>query len=82
MNWKPAFSFRGQDHLSTNGEVYATEKEALASAEQRFMVWTMPTAYSAVPTEDPVNGTWVEGEGRVTEPFGKGHMAPQQVRIA
>jgi hypothetical protein len=82
MNWKPAFSFRGQDHLSTNGEVYATEKEALASAEQRFMVWTMPTAYSAVPTEDPVNGRWVPGQGRVTDDLSVGHVAATQVRVA
>lgn len=82
MNWKPAFSFRGQDKPSTNGEVYATKEEALASARQRFMVWTMPEDFTAVETDDPVNGVWVPGEGRVTVDNQRPHMAPEQVRIA
>ena len=82
MNWKPAFIIRGEDKPCTNGEVYATEAEALASAEQRFMVWTMPTGCCVVETEDPVNGVWVPGRGRVTGTDTVGHMAPQQVQIA
>lgn len=82
MAWKPAFIFRGEDKPCTNGEVYATQQEALASAYQRFMVWTMPTDYTAVETDDPVNGVWVEGIGRVTDGDMAGRMAPEQVRIA
>jgi hypothetical protein len=81
MSWKPAFTFRGQDAPSTNGEVYATKEEALASAHQRFMVWTMPEDLTAVETDEPVNGVWIEGQGRVTEPSGKAHMAPEQVTL-
>lgn len=54
-NWKPAFTFRGQKEPSTNAQVFATEAEALASAEARFMVWTMPEGFLAVETDDPVN---------------------------
>lgn len=81
-NWKPAFYFKGQDEPSTNGEVYATREEALASASQRFMVWTMPSDFTAVPTDEPVNGKWIEGVGRITDGDKVGHMAPEQVRIA
>lgn len=82
MSWKPAFLFRNEDKPCTNGEVYATQEEALASAHQRFCVWTMPTGYTAVETTDPVNGEWIESVGRVTDDFKEGHMAPEQVRIA
>ena len=82
MNWKPAFTFKNQDKPSLNGEVYATRVEAMASAEQRFMVWTMPTDFTAVETDDPVNGVWIPGQGRVTSPDTLPHMAPAQVQIA
>ena len=59
MNWKPAFFFKNQDTPSTNAEVYATKEEALASAEARFMVWTMPTDFTAVETDEPVNYKWI-----------------------
>jgi hypothetical protein len=81
MNWKPAFIIPGEAKPCTNGEVYATKDEALASAEQRFMVWMMPTDFTAVETEEPVNGVWVAGEGRRTPEAQQGHMAPEQVRL-
>ena len=55
MNWKPAFILPGEDAPCTNAQVFATREEALKSAEARFMVWTMPTDYLAVETNDPVN---------------------------
>ena len=58
MNWKPAFKFRGQEEPGLNAQVFATKEEALASAEARFMVWTMPEDYLAVETDDPVNYVW------------------------
>ena len=61
MNWKPAFKFDGQEELGLNAQVFATQAEALDSARARFMVWTMPTGYDAVPTEDPVNYEIVDG---------------------
>jgi hypothetical protein len=62
MNHKPAFYFSGQDKPGVNAEVYATQAEALASAEARFMVWTMPTGITTVETEDPVNRAWINGK--------------------
>lgn len=61
MNWKPAFKFRGQDDLGTNAQVFATKEEALDSARERFMVWTMPEDYTAIETDDPVNYTRKNG---------------------
>ena len=82
MNYKPAFTFKGQAEPSTNGEVYATEAEALASAKQRFSVWTMPTGFTTVETDEPVNGVWHENAGRLALGETVPHMAPKQVRIA
>jgi hypothetical protein len=56
-NWKPAFIIKGEDKPSTNAQVFATREEALASAQDRFMRWTVPTDFTAVETEDPVNYT-------------------------
>ncbi len=81
MNWKPAFIIPGETKPCTNGEVYATKAEALASAEQRFMVWTMPTEFTAVETDEPVNGVWIPGQGRQTAESQQPHMAPEQVRL-
>lgn len=60
-NWKPAFKIPGQEELATNAQVFATEEEARRSAEVRFMNWTVPTGYDAIPTEDPVNYHCVDG---------------------
>lgn len=78
-NWKPAFILPGEAKPCTNGEVYATKVEALASAEQRFMVWTMPTDFTAVETEEPVNGVWQNG--RITTDSIVARQAPEQVRL-
>lgn len=78
-NWKPAFIIRGEDKPCTNGEVYATKEEALASAEQRFQVWTMPSDFTAVETDEPINGVW--NNGRITPNSLIAHRAPEQVRL-
>ncbi len=55
MNWKPAFDIPGENKPCTNATVFATEKEALQSASDRFMVWTMPSGFTAIETTDSVN---------------------------
>jgi len=79
MSWKPAFIIPGEAKPCTNGEVYATKAEALASAEQRFMVWTVPTDFTAVESDEPVNGVW--DNGRITSDSIVARQAPEQVRI-
>ena len=83
MSWKPAFTFKGQEKPSTNGETYATEEEALASAAQRFMVWTMPESYLAIESDEVPNSVWIKGEGRVLidHPLDKPATAPAQVQL-
>jgi hypothetical protein len=80
-NWKPAFIMRGESKPCTNGEVYATREEALASAHQRFMVWTMPEGFTAVETDEPVNGVWHENAGRLALGEKVPRMAPEQVTL-
>jgi hypothetical protein len=83
-NWKPAFIFRGQADPCTNGEVYATRDEAIQSAGQRFMVWTMPEDFTAVESDEPVNRVWITGQGSVSFPINPGeqpHRAPTQVQL-
>lgn len=65
MSWKPAFKFRGQKELGTNGQVFATKDEALASAAARFTVWTMPEDFTAVESDEPVNYRWDKEQGDV-----------------
>lgn len=60
MNWRPMFEFRGGERVG-NGQVFATEAEAEASALARFRVWTMPIAYGTEETEKPVNYAFVNG---------------------
>lgn len=56
MSWKPAFKIQGK--WCYNGQAFATEEEAKASAASRFMVWTMPEDYAAHESEEPVNYRW------------------------
>ena len=60
-NFKPAFILSGEDKPCTNAQVFATKEEATDSARARFMVWTMPTDWTVVETEDPVNYKIVDG---------------------
>jgi len=54
MSFRPMFEF-GPNETQGNAQRFATEAEALASAQARFMVWTMPTGYHVVESADPVN---------------------------
>jgi hypothetical protein len=65
MNYKPAFILRGEDKPCTNAQVFATREEALASAQSRFMVWTVPEDFTAVETNDPVNYERFDGIDRM-----------------
>ena len=68
MNHKPAFIIEGEDKPCLNGQVFATKEEALASAEARFCVWTLPKGFSAVETEDKVNYKFENGRDIRLEP--------------
>lgn len=58
MSFKPAFMFRGQKEPSTNQQAFATHDEAYKSAENRFMVWTMPESFLVIESDEPVNYRW------------------------
>jgi len=62
-SYAPMFEF-GPNETAGNAERYATRGEAEASAADRFRVWTMPTGYHVVETDDPVNGTYADGKRR------------------
>lgn len=51
-SWKPEFEVNGAWY--DNAQRFATKEEAERSARRRFMVWTMPTAYRATESPDPV----------------------------
>ena len=55
MSWKPAFLLPGEVEYATNGQAFATKKEAEDSAQARFMIWTAPTAWKAIESDQPVN---------------------------
>lgn len=52
-SWKPEFLIDGVWY--DNAQRFATEEEAEDSADARFHVWTMPSDFRAVESEDPVN---------------------------
>jgi len=59
MSWKPYWIIpsEGAKHC-TNGQAFATEDEALASAYARFCNWTVPTGYGADESDKPVTYVW------------------------
>lgn len=63
MSWKPTFMLDGK--WCYNAQAFATEEEARASAEARFMRWTMPTEFSAHESDEPVNYRWDKERGDV-----------------
>lgn len=65
MSYKPAFILPGESKPCTNGQAFATHDEAYKSARSRFMVWTMPTDFTVVESEEPVNYRWDEQLGDV-----------------
>lgn len=64
-SWKPVFRMPNDPVWYDNAQRYASKEEAMASASARFSVWTMPEAYDAIESTDPVNYMWVEGTGDV-----------------
>lgn len=72
-NYKPAFIIRGEDKPCTNGQTFATYQEAFASAESRFMRWTMPSDFTVVSTDEPVNYRWDTELGDVRLSMEKDH---------
>lgn len=63
MNYKPAFILPGEDKPCTNAQVFATKTEAEESAQSRFMRWTVPSGWTVVETDDPVNYRWDPEKG-------------------
>jgi len=60
MSYRPMFEFAGGE-TAGNAQRFAAEWEARESAKARFMVWTMPTGYHVLETDDPVNYRRVNG---------------------
>ena len=54
MSWKPYFEFKGGE-WATNAQAFATKEEALRSAAERYVRWTMPIGYEARESDEPVN---------------------------
>ena len=68
MSWKPAIKVFGEAPYHQNGQTFATEAEAFASARSRYSRWTMAEDYKAVEVstdENPVNYRWDEKLGDV-----------------
>ena len=59
-SFRPMFTFTNEKAVG-NGQRFATQDEALASASARFQVWTMPTGFFAEESADPVNYRHVDG---------------------
>ena len=53
MSYRPVFIVYGE--ICYNGQFFATEEEALSTAEARFRVWTMPEDFGAEQAPDAVN---------------------------
>lgn len=62
MSWKPVFQMPYDPVWYDNAQRFATKEEAMASASDRFSVWTMPTAYDAHESNDPVNYARIQGQ--------------------
>jgi len=63
MSFKPEFLCDGE--WCSNAQRFATEQEAQSSARSRFARWSVPSAFRATESDDPVNYRWDEEEGDV-----------------
>jgi hypothetical protein len=59
MSWRPQFKVHGE--WGGNAQRFATKEEAEASAKARYSVWTMPSDWRAIESDDPVNYAWQDG---------------------
>lgn len=64
MSYRPVFIVNGESCY--NGQFFATEEEALSSAEARFRVWTMPEDFGAEEAPDAVNYLFDPDKGDVS----------------
>jgi hypothetical protein len=64
MSYRPVFIINGD--ICYNGQFFATEEEALSSAEARFRVWTMPEDFGAERAPDTVNYLFDPDKGDVS----------------
>lgn len=65
MSYKPAFILPGESKPCVNGQAFATHDEAHKSAQARFLVWTMPSDFTVVESDEPVNYRWDDTLGDV-----------------
>ena len=67
MSFRPEFLVQGE--WGSNAQRFATREEAQASADARFMRWTVPTDRRVTESSDPVNYRWSEtlGDQRITD---------------
>lgn len=63
MSYRPMVSTGGS--FAGNGLRFATEAEALASAQDLYSRWTLCVDYRADESEDPVNYAWDPERGNV-----------------
>ena len=66
ISWRPMFQM-ADGKFYGNGQRFATQIEACASAEARFNVWTAPVAWKAEVSLDPVNYVYDNGDKPLTE---------------
>lgn len=65
-SWKPAVQVFGETGWSYNGLRFATEAEALASAEELRGRWMMVENIAAHPSDDPVTHRFIDGKNVIT----------------
>lgn len=56
MSFKPEFKVGSE--WCANGVAFATKEESDANALDKFMVWTMPSDWRSVESDQPVNYTY------------------------
>lgn len=61
MSWKPQVKVVGETSYNGNGQAFATEQEALESAQDLMDRWYAVTDIRAVESDQPVNYKRVDG---------------------
>lgn len=69
MSYKPVVKVAGDGQWNSNALRFATEEEAKESAKDLAHRWMLVTAYSAQPSDDPVNYVREHGKDvRIADP--------------
>lgn len=67
MSYKPGFKLSGETDLCTNAQAFATYQEAHDSAHARFLVWTIPSDFGVVESDEPVNYVRLNGRDEMVK---------------